>query len=58
MVRRVGIDNLKIYFSGYNVLTFSALDFYDPELEKENSNDNVLSYPPTGTYSFGLILDF
>ncbi len=58
VVGKAGIDNLKIYFSGYNVLTFSALDFYDPELERDNSNDNVLSYPPTGTYSFGLILDF
>jgi len=44
--------------SGYNVLTFSALDFFDPEQEKDNSSDQALVYPPTATYSFGLLLDF
>lgn len=60
LIGKVGIDNLKVYFSGYNVLTFSALDFYDPELERENSGrwQSALAYPPTATYSFGLILDF
>lgn len=58
LIKRIGIDNLKVYASGYNVLTFSALDFFDPEQEKDNSNDQALVYPPTATYSFGLLLDF
>jgi len=59
MIKKVGIDNLKIYASGYNVLTFSALKFLDPELQNNNgSNDGALNYPTTSTYSFGIILDF
>ena len=54
---RFGIQNLKVYCSGYNLLTFSALDFYDPELEG-NSGVNVERYPSTANYSLGLILDF
>ncbi len=58
-INRFGIDNLKLYFSGYNVLTFHALNFLDPELEKNNGgNDAALNYPSTSTYSFGIILDF
>lgn len=58
-ISRFGIDNLKLYFSGYNVLTFHALDFLDPELEKNNGgNDAALNYPSTSTFSFGLVLDF
>ena len=58
LIKKVGIENLKVFVSGYNVLTFSALDFYDPEQEKDNSNDQVLVYPPMSTYSFGILLDF
>lgn len=57
VINRFGISNMKLYFSGYNVLTFSALKFYDPELEG-GSDVNVERYPPTSNYSFGLILDF
>jgi hypothetical protein len=57
-IKRFGFDNLKLYVSGYNVLTFSALDFFDPELEKDNSNDQPLVHPPMATYNIGLLLDF
>ena len=59
-INRFGIDNLKIFYSGYNVLTFSALDFYDPELQNSGGGDNnaALNYPSTATYSLGLILNF
>ncbi len=59
IIKKVGIDNLKIYASGYNVLTFSALDFLDPELQNNNGGNNgALNYPSTSSYSIGLILDF
>ncbi|KJF45316.1 hypothetical protein LH29_08030 [Draconibacterium sediminis] len=59
LISKANIDNLKIYFSGYNVLTFHALDFIDPELQKNGGgNDAALNYPSTKTFSFGLILDF
>ncbi|WP_289060385.1 TonB-dependent receptor [uncultured Zobellia sp.] len=58
-INKFGVDNLKIFYSGYNVLTFSALDFYDPELQNTNGGNNAaLNYPSTSTYSLGLILDF
>ena len=56
---KIGIENLKFYLSGYNVLTLHALDFLDPELERNNGgNDAALNYPSTATYSIGMILDF
>lgn len=59
LINRAGIDNLKVYASGFNVLTFHVLDFLDPELEKNNGgNDAALNYPSTATYSFGMVLDF
>lgn len=58
LIRKAGIDNLKIYLSGFNVLTFSALSFFDPEQERDNSSDQPLVYPPMATYSMGLTLDF
>lgn len=56
-INRFGIRNLKLYCSGYNVLTFSALKFYDPELEG-GTDVNVERYPATANYSLGMILDF
>lgn len=56
-INRFGIRNLKLYCSGYNVLTFSALKFYDPELEG-GTDVNVERYPATANYSVGIILDF
>lgn len=59
MIKKVGVENLKVYLSGYNLLTFSALDFVDPELQRnDGGNDGVLNYPSTATYSLGVILDF
>lgn len=52
LIDRFGIKNLKLYVSGYNILTFSALDFFDPEME------NTGVYAPTKTYTFGLTLGF
>ena len=58
-IKKFGVDNMKIFYAGYNVLTFSSLDFYDPELQNTNGGNNAaLNYPSTSTYSLGLILDF
>lgn len=59
IIKKAGIGNLKIYLSGYNVLTFHALKFLDPELQNNNGNNNgALNYPSTSTYSVGMVLDF
>ena len=54
IMNKYGIDNLRFFASGYNLLTFSKLDKYgfgDPE------QDNG-GYPPLKTISFGLNLAF
>jgi hypothetical protein len=52
-----GIEKCKFYVSGYNVLTFSAVDFMDPEID---TGTNVFGsyYPPVGTYNIGILLQF
>ena len=48
------INNLRVYLSGYNILTFTKLKFLDPEFEGRS----VYGHPPTKTYSFGMVVDF
>lgn len=48
----MGLDRMKIFVSGYNLLTFSELEVGDPEL----SSPNV--YPIMKRYTLGLRLDF
>ena len=55
---RVGIERCKVYLSAYNLLTFSKLDYLDPEVETNPSRTFGLYYPPVGTYNLGLMLQF
>ena len=53
-----GIEKCKFYVAGYNVLTFSAVNYMDPE-EDTNVESQIGSYyPPVGTYNIGLLLQF
>lgn len=55
IMRRVGIDRLRVYFSGDNLLEYSKLQSdFDPEL----SNINGYMYPMLRSYSFGINLTF
>lgn len=47
------IDNLRIYFSGYNLLTFSKFKANDPE-----SATSSINYPLTRVFNFGLNVNF
>ena len=54
LVTKYGIDNLRLFTSGYNLLTLSKLDKYDyGDPEQDNGG-----YPPLKTISFGLNLSF
>jgi TonB-linked SusC/RagA family outer membrane protein len=53
-----GIDQCKLYLSGYNILTFSALDYMDPEIDTSAARVMGDYYPPVGTYNLGVILKF
>ena len=57
LTRRIKVENLRIYFSGENLLTFTKMtDLFDPETIGENDQGNV--YPLTRTCSFGLSITF
>ena len=53
MLQRIKVNSLRLYVSGYNLLTFSDLDFTDPE-----SNPEGRSYPLIKVVSFGLKVGF
>jgi len=58
LINRWGIDNCRFFISGYNVLTFSALDFLDPEVDTSPRRVFGDYYPPVGSYSIGLRIQF
>ena len=49
-----GIDNIRLYASGNNLLTWAAYDYIDPESGSSPSWDT----PPMRTYTFGLEVKF
>ena len=52
---KIGIDFLRIYFSGENLLTFTKWDIFDPERAGDGFK---VQYPHLKTYSLGLNLKF
>jgi TonB-linked SusC/RagA family outer membrane protein len=55
LIAKVNMTNLRIYFSGYNLLTFSELpDGADPE----KPMSYCWWYPKTSSFSFGLNIGF
>ncbi|QDH81651.1 TonB-dependent receptor [Echinicola soli] len=50
----LGVSDMRIYFIGYNLLTFSPFDMYDPEL----GNGSGTRYPNIRTYSLGVNVSF
>lgn len=51
---RLGVQNMRVYFIGYNLLTFSPFKMYDPEM----GNGSGTRYPNIKTYSLGLNVSF
>jgi len=58
LTRKWAIDKCKIYVSGSNLLTFSQLDFLDPEADTSPARTFGDYYPPVGSYNIGLLLQF
>ena len=58
--KKVGIEGLRIYVSGQNLLTMTALNDYDPESPNTSQTSGVLNgvYPLSKTLNFGLSLTF
>jgi hypothetical protein len=57
-VKRIGFENLSVFVSGYNLLTFSALDFIDPEIDTSPRQFMGNYHPQMGSYNFGVNLNF
>ena len=58
MSKKLGMSKCKLYVSGSNLLTFSALDFIDPEADTSPARTFGDYYPPTGSYNAGLLIQF
>uniref|UniRef100_UPI003217ED0D TonB-dependent receptor n=1 Tax=uncultured Draconibacterium sp. TaxID=1573823 RepID=UPI003217ED0D len=55
MLKRAGIRDLRLYVGAYNLLTFSPVDFVDPEHPEDN---NGYMYPLNKTITLGLSCKF
>lgn len=51
---KLGINSARIFFSGENLLTFTSLDLYDPELWGQHG----IGLPPLKSYSLGIEVSF
>ncbi|MGL5317080.1 MAG: SusC/RagA family TonB-linked outer membrane protein [Bacteroidales bacterium] len=56
LLAKAGISSIRAYFSGTNLLTFTALKNWDPEKSSSDVRNDV--HPNMRTYSFGLNLQF
>src|SRR5690606_7319226 len=64
-ISKVGVKNLRVYFSGYNLLTFTGLEYMDPERPGQKVNDDdpngpvdLYNYPNNRTFTFGASIKF
>jgi len=60
---KLKIKNLRVYLSGYNLLTFTALEFTDPERPgltggASSSDSDLYMYPVSRTYTLGASIKF
>ena len=53
-MKKIGLSDLGIMFSGYNLLTFSPMKMMDPETVADNRG----SYPLAKVFSFGINVKF
>lgn len=54
LLKKVGIGNLRVYVSGYNLLTWAKEDIYDPE----TTNASGQYYPQARTINTGVSVTF
>jgi len=58
LTAKIGLQSVRFYVSGENLLTFTSLDkMFDPETLAGNMNDGIV-YPLNKTISFGINLNF
>jgi len=64
LIRSIGFNKIRLYFTGVNLFTITDYTGYDPEVAQfANWGDAMIgvdlsAYPPAKTYTFGLALTF
>lgn len=54
ILKQIGVDKVRFFASGFNLLTISQIKEFDPEVESANGN----YYPQQRTINFGMNLTF
>ena len=54
LLKKIGIQKLRLFMNGYNLFTLDHLGFIDPESKVTNKN----KYPNTRIYNFGVNVNF
>lgn len=61
-ISKIGMQNLRLYFSGYNLLTFTGLKNVDPERPTSGGTGaasvEFYNYPVNKTYTIGATIKF
>jgi hypothetical protein len=55
ILKKVGVSDLRIYFSGDNILTFTSYQGLDPE---RGGSGSFVNYPQNKIYALGLNIKF
>jgi TonB-linked SusC/RagA family outer membrane protein len=58
ITRRIKLDNVRIYATGENLLTFTDLMFFDPETNTSGLTGSAQSYPLSRIISTGINVSF
>ena len=53
LTKRIGVESLRFYFSGTNLLCFSNFKIWDPEM-----GSNGLGYPVQRVFNLGVNMNF
>jgi hypothetical protein len=63
LLAKAGVDVFRIYFSGYNLLTWTGLEDVDPERPgarggASTNTVDIYNYPVNRTFTFGASITF
>ena len=56
--KKIGVQNLRVFVSGNNLLTFSKMKDFDPEAPNIDPDNNAYYYPQMKSYNVGLSIEF
>ncbi len=58
LISAIGLGRVKVYAGGTNLLTFSDIDFLDPEIDENPAQFFGNYHPQTRVYNIGVEIDF